>query len=137
TTALRDAKGFVGALAAMHEVARFSLQEAAALRASRTVKEQIAFLGDDNLANLDAIKTLMGMKGDHVYAFYGSKSGLEQVLPGVKVHVLGPPTLKQSRAIEQQRDEDKDEFWHLQAKASRRAAVAGKPLFPRAAQVTG
>jgi len=35
------------------------------------------------------------------------------------------------------RDEDKDEFWHLQAKASQRAAVAGKPLFPRAAQVTG
>ena len=34
-------------------------------------------------------------------------------------------------------DEDKDEFWHLQAKASRRAASAGKPLFPRAAQVTG
>src|SRR6267378_1492537 len=88
TTALRDAKGFVGALAAMHEVARFSLQEAAALRASKTVKEQIAFLGDDNLANLDAIKTLMDMKGDHVYAFYGSKSGLEKVLPGVKVHVL-------------------------------------------------
>jgi hypothetical protein len=55
----------------------------------------------------------------------------------VKVHVLGPPTLKQSHAIEQQRDEDKDEFLHLQAKASQRAAAAGKPLFPRAAQVTG
>jgi hypothetical protein len=137
TTALRDAKGFVGALAAMHEVARFSLQEAAALRAPRTVKEQIAFLGDDNLANLDAIKTLMDMKGDHVYAFYGSKSGLEKVLPGVKVHVLGPPTLKQSHAIEQQRAEDHDEFWHLQAMASRRSAATGRPLFPRAARVTG
>jgi hypothetical protein len=136
-TALQGAKGFVGALAAMHEVARFSLQEVAALRAPKTVKEQIRFLGDDNLANLDAVKTLMNMSGDHVYVYYGSKSGLEKVLPGVKVHVLGPPTLKQSRAIEQQRDEDKDEFWHLQAKASRRAAATGTPLFPRAAQVTG
>ena len=135
--ALEGAKGFVGALAAMHDVARFSLQEIAALRAPKTVKEQIAFLGDDNLANLDAVKTLMNMSGEHVYVYYGSKSGLEKVLPGVKVHVLGPPTLKQSRAIEKQRDEDKDEFWHLQAKASRRAAATGKPLFPRAAQVTG
>jgi len=135
--ALEGAKGFVGALAAMHDVARFSLQEIAALRAPKTVKEQIAFLGEDNLANLDAVKTLMNMGGDHVYAYYGSKSGLEKVLPGVKVHVLGPPTLKQSRAVEQQRDEDRDEFWHLQAKASRRAAATGQPLFPRAAQVTG
>jgi hypothetical protein len=136
-TALVGAKGFVGALAAMHEVARFSLQEIAALRAPKTVKEQIRFLGDDNLANLDAVETLMNMSGEHVYVYYGSKSGLEKVLPGVKVHVLGPPTLKQSRAIERQRDEDKDEFWHLQAKASARVAAAGTPLFPRAAQVTG
>ena len=137
TGALKGAKGFVGALASMHDVARFSLQEAAALRAPKTVKEQIAFLGDDNLANLDAIKTLMDMKGEHVYAYYGIKSGLEKVLPGVKVHVLGPPTLKQSHAIEKQRDEDRDEFWHLQAKAAQRAAATGKPLFPRATQVTG
>jgi hypothetical protein len=137
STALVGAKGFVGALAAMHDVARFSLQEIAALRAPKTVKDQIRFLGDDNLANLDAVETLMNMSGEHVYVYYGSKSGLEKVLPGVKVHVLGPPTLKQSRAIEQQRDEDKDEFWHLQAKASRRAAATGTPLFPRAAQVTG
>jgi hypothetical protein len=137
STAVQGAKGFVGALAAMHDVARFSLQEIAALRAPKTVKDQIRFLGDDNLANLDAVKTLMNMSGEHVYVYYGSRSGLEKVLPGVKVHVLGPPTLNQSRAIEQQRDEDKDEFWHLQAKASQRAAATGTPLFPRAAQVTG
>jgi hypothetical protein len=135
--ALTGAKGFVGALAAMHDVARFSLQEIATLRASKTVKDQIAFLGDDNLANLDAIKTLMNMKGEHVYVHYGSRSGLDKVLPGVTVHVLGPPTLTQSRAIEQQRSEDRDEFWHLQAMASRRTAAGGKPLFPRAPQVAG
>jgi hypothetical protein len=135
--ALKGAKGFVGALAAMHEVARFSLQEIAMLRAAKTVKDQIAFLGEDNLANLDAIKTLMNMKGEHVYVYYGSKSGLEKVLPGVRVHVLGPPTLKQSRAIERQRSEDQDEFWHLQAQASQRTAATGRPLFPRAPQVTG
>src|SRR5262249_51378738 len=61
----------------------------------------------------------------------------ERVLPGVKVHVLGPPTLKQSAAIQKQRQEDAAEFWHLQALAmSPPVGVDGAPapLFPNAAR---
>jgi L-ascorbate metabolism protein UlaG (beta-lactamase superfamily) len=132
------AKGFVGALAAMHTIAESSLKEIQTLRASATVKNQLRFLGDDNLANRAAIDTLMGMKCTHTYVNHGSKSGLEEVLPGVTIRVLGPPNLRQSRAIEVQRSEDPEEFWHLQAAASRRVtSPGGGALFPRARKVTG
>jgi hypothetical protein len=49
----------------------------------------------------------------------------------VKVTVLGPPNLKQSDAIQSQRATDPDEFWHLQALASRRAAAAAALFKPR------
>ena len=130
-------KGFIGALADMHAVAGSALQEIQSLRTTKTVKEQLRFLGEDNIANRAAIDTLMGMKCTHSYVHYGSKSGLESVLPGVRIHVLGPPTLTQSRAIEKQRSEDPDEFWHLQALAAKRSASTGRDVFPRARKMTG
>ena len=96
------AKGFMQALGEMHAIAESSLKEIQTLRTSATVRNQLRFLGDDNLANRAAIDTLMGMKCTHTYVNHGSKSGLESVLPGVKIHVLGPPNLTQSRAIEKQ-----------------------------------
>lgn len=133
---LEGAKKFVQGLSEMHAIAKYSLQEIEHLRTTKTVKEQLRFLGDDNLANVAAITTLMDMKCQHAYVHYGSKSGLESLLPGVKVHVLGPPTLKQSRAIELQRSSDPAEFWHLHALAAKRSAARGRPLFPRASMVT-
>jgi hypothetical protein len=62
----------------------------------------------------------MGKKGKAVYAFHGCPAGLD--LPGVDVHVLGPPTIRQSESIRKQRSRDKDQFWHLQAGAMRLAA---------------
>ena len=132
------AKGFVRALAEMHAIAEASLKEVQALRTSATVKNQLRFLGDDNtLANRAAINTLMEMKCTHTYVNHGSKSGLESVLPGVKVHVLGPPNLTQSRAIETQVSEDPEEFWHLQAAAARRVTSGARAIFPRARKVSG
>jgi hypothetical protein len=59
-------------------------------------------------------------------------------LPGVKIHVLGPPTLEQDSRVATQTDKQADEFWHLRADFwAKRSAVArhtpaiGKPLFPR------
>ena len=92
---------------------------------------QLAFLGEQNLANADAVKNLMTM-GKNFYVYHGSRSGLEKVLPGVKVHVLGPPTLKQSSAIRKQRAKDENEFWQLQAAAMQRFIPGSTPLFPRA-----
>ena len=48
-----------------------------------------------------------------VWAHHGSKSGLDQLLPGVKVHVFGPPDLTQSEKIRKQKSRDPDQFWHL------------------------
>ena len=132
----KKAKGFVSMLSRMHGVAASALREIGQLpNALKTTAKQLQFLGEDNLSNLPAIQTLQKMGRKHVYASYGDSSGLEEILPGVKVRVLGPPTLEQSQAIRKQRSEDPSEFWHLQEMASERSAATGQPLFPDAAQV--
>ncbi len=92
---------------------------------------QLAFYGETNLKNADAVKNLMTM-GRNVYVYHGSRSGLSEILPGVKVHVLGPPTLKQCNAIRQQRKVDEEEFWHLQAAGGQQFTMGSACLFPRA-----
>ena len=42
--------------------------------------------------------TMSSTKNRH-YVYFDSKSGLEAVLPGVKVDVLGPPTVAQSKQV--------------------------------------
>lgn len=138
-----NAKRFVGMLSRMHGVADSALKEIGQIpNALKTTARQLQFLGEDNLSNRAAIETLRTMGRKHVYASYGESSGLEEILPGVKVRVLGPPTLEQSKAIRKQRSEDPNELWHLQsnfwrlqAMASERSAATGQPLFPNAAQV--
>ena len=68
------------------------------------------------------------------YLNFGMKSGLEKILPGVKIHVLGPPTIEQSGDVRQQRAHDEAEFWHLQALGGRHFMALGKSPFPRAAK---
>ena len=59
------------------------------------------------------------------------------MLRGVKVEVLGPPTVKQHEAVKGQRSKDPDEFWQLQASALQFAngsvggVSTGEPLFPK------
>jgi len=79
------------------------------------VKKSLRVLGENNLGNARAMKNLREMGRRHYYAFHGRRLGLARELPGVKVHVLGPPTLDQSQSIEKQRSRDPDEFWHLRA----------------------
>jgi hypothetical protein len=120
----------IAALSLMHEVAHQTL---AAHNLPRAMRQEIGFLGESNLANLSAVKNLMDM-AKNSYVFCGTKSGLEKVLPGVKIDVLGPPTVKQTDTIKKQRSSDRDEFWQFQVGATRLAASADemKPtLFPR------
>lgn len=126
-------KGFVAGLNRMHAVSSLALQEIATLgAASKTVREQLGFLGRENLKNLKAVANLQAMGGEHRYLSYGQPSGLEEVLPGVKVRVLGPPTVEQYPEVEKQRVEDEAEFWHLQAVAGGHSASKTlKPLFRR------
>jgi len=121
TAAKSGARGFLATLSNMNDVAAKALQlasdepkwmSAAALR-------ELSFLGGDNIANLSAVENLIAMgeaKGAKArYLRYGDKTGLERLLPRVKVHVLGPPDLTQSDAIRSQRSTDEDEFWQLRS----------------------
>jgi ribonuclease BN (tRNA processing enzyme) len=126
----------VTALSLMHEVASHSL---AARNLPKESSREIGFLGESNIANPSAVKNLMTMARNS-YVYCGSKSGLEKVLPGVKVEVLGPPTLKQTDTIRQQRSRDPDEFWHFQVGATALAAAPernGTALFPRYVESRG
>jgi len=121
----------ISALALMHEVADHARS---ARNLPREMRNEVGFLGESNLANPSAVKNLMNMAEKKSYVFCGSKSGLEQVLPGVKVDVLGPPTVKQTDTIKKQRSSDPSEFWQFQAGATRLAVPAGDTmpaLFPR------
>ena len=93
------------------------------------VRARLGFLGESNVKNLNAVKNLMAMTGDKTknrYVHAGMASGLEDLLPGVKVDVLGPPTVEQHEEVQTQTSWDNDEFWA-------RLAAAGD-LLPRASR---
>lgn len=121
----------------------FAIADRAGTTASKALRKRIAFIGEDNVKNLSAVKNLIDMstKKNHRYVFFGADSGLEKILPGVKVHVLGPPTITQHEEVQKQRSVDPNEFWMLRQKfwqmqaanaTQTMAAGDGKPIFPHA-----
>jgi hypothetical protein len=115
----RSLRGRVQALSAMHGMADRVLKmldTKALAKAPKEVRDQLEFIGRDNVKNLSAVENLMSMGTHHVYAFHGSDSGLDRLLPGVTTHVLGPPTLRQTETIRKQRSRDPDEYWHFALK---------------------
>lgn len=110
-----------------------------------TVAERLEFLGETNIKNKAAVKRLMKMgTKPGIYAKFGDH--LDDLLPGVRIEVLGPPTLKQAPAIKRQAHTHATEFWTLAA-AWGRAVEAGAataedlnrtlgPLFPDAVAET-
>ena len=108
----------------MQALAQAVLDEVPRLRATKTVPktlvEQLNFLGDTNISNREAVENLMTMGKRRIYAGFGTRLPISSVLPGVKIDVIGPPTLAQSPAIADQTDVDADEFWHV---AARRASA--------------
>lgn len=108
----------VASLEDMQRISAFALQQIPRVSsASPEIARLVSFLGENNLKNLSAIKNLMAMGRRRLYVHFGAPSGLSSLLPGVKVSVLGPPTVDQSDEVLTQRSEDEDEFWHLQARA--------------------
>ena len=85
-------------------------------RLARSVAgKQLAFLGEDNLKNLSAVRNLMDL-GEQAKAYYvNAGMTLNGLLPGVKITVLGPPNLKQSEAIRKERAKDPNEFWQFRS----------------------
>jgi hypothetical protein len=82
----------------------------------KSLHDQLEFIGRDNVKNLSAVENLMTMARRNVYAWHGSDAGLDDLLPGVKTHVLGPPTLRQTETIRKQRSRDPDQYWHFALK---------------------
>lgn len=117
-------------LQAMHACAALAADEAARLGSAlpEPTRKQLAFLGETNLANLSAVKNLMTMGKKNEYLSYGAKTGLTKLLPGVKIHVLGPPTPADYSEIEKQRSKDKDEFWHLLGATAQNPQTARAPF---------
>jgi hypothetical protein len=119
TTPIGGTKGFVARLANINTLAERVSRFAAANPPwlSAAVRKELQFLGEDNLANKSAVNNLIAMgkagKKGAKFLRYGDKTGLEALLPGVTVRVLGPPDLTQSDAIRKQRSKDKDQFWHF------------------------
>jgi hypothetical protein len=114
----KDARGVAKALGNMHMISQnvVSMLERQPSTFSAGLAAQVRFIGEDNISNKSAVENLATMAATRAYVFHGSPSGLEGVLPGVKTHVLGPPTVEQSSAITKQRARDPDEFWQLQLK---------------------
>lgn len=96
----------------------------------------LEFVGEANVKNRAAVEGLLAMStpAKHRYLSYGSKSGLETVLPGVTTYVLGPPTAKQHAEILKSPVSEHDEYWNLQAMAAAQTTEntrKSRPLFGR------
>jgi beta-lactamase superfamily II metal-dependent hydrolase len=108
---------YLGALEDMHSIAGSiaQLTRTGVIQAGVRKKNQLTFLGENNLKNLSAVKNLMDMgeKGHAWYVNAGMK--LNGLLPGVKITVLGPPTPEQSEGIRKQRARDPNEFWQFRS----------------------
>lgn len=127
-------QSFVRSLHNMHQVSEAILVEAERRKSvlGKNLFRQLQFLGEDNISNASAVENLMRMGKRNFYLNYGSKSGLESVLPGVKIRVLGPPNVEQSKEVKVQRSSDPDEFWQLQAMANQFVIQKNPKVFPRA-----
>ena len=138
-------RSFVASLSSMQHVAdgiraeasRLRKTRVAGLRLGKNLLGELDFLGEDNIGNRSAVENLIRMGKRHIYAFYGNKLALHDLLPGVKTHVLGPPTLKQSEKISKQRQRDPDEFWQLLGLSANVFGVRGAKLFTAAARHNG
>ena len=115
----RSPKTFIASLNSMHRLAEhiWSVARRPPPSMSVAAAKQLQFLGMDNIKNKSAIENLIAMGqargAKAVFARHGDNSGLQALLPGVKVHVLGPPDLSQTDKIRKMRSSNPDQFWQL------------------------
>lgn len=82
---------------------------------ARSLAAGIARMAFGQLKNKDAVDQLQKWadQGSATYLHYGLPSGIEAVVPGISVRVLGPPTVDQHPDVETMRSSDPDEFWMI------------------------
>jgi hypothetical protein len=120
-----DEKLFFASMSAMNAFAEAVLEQAPRWRGAGGRVTSLEKLAVNNITNPDAVKNLQTMgKKPPRFLQYGSPSGLEnpKLLPGVKVQVLGPPTLKEQNIKKYAKNSDEYwiscKFWGLQESAS-------------------
>lgn len=137
---LKDGRAFTSSLASMNEFAGSvqafaqGMNEATqiAMGFSAHEREFLEFLGENNVANKSAVANLvnMGKSGKALYLHADSKVDVADLLPGVKLHVLGPPTVKQQPEVSEQAAKNAEEYWHLLKTGVEEKMAAGSALFP-------
>lgn len=95
----------------------------------------LSYLGGDNITNRAAVENLMTMgRLKPKYLQLGSPLDVSALLPGVTIHVLGPPTIKQADAAGQNLGHyasSSEEYWKLQARAATQDPPStSKPVLP-------
>jgi beta-lactamase superfamily II metal-dependent hydrolase len=108
---------FLGSLEDMHNIAGAIAQQAkkGAIPASDKKRDQMTFLGENNIKNLSAVRNLMEMGRGGTAHYVNAGMTLNDLLPGVNITVLGPPTLKQTDSIRTERARDPNEFWQFRS----------------------
>ncbi len=108
------AAGLAGAQAAVEHLSKAS-----------GLHQDVLAAAADEVKNPDAIKLLDDLsepdRGRYLSA--GADPGITELVPGLTVTVLGPPTVEQDPRVARQREDDKDEFWMLRLRASLEAAA--------------
>jgi hypothetical protein len=129
------------------DLALFAMQEAAPALVARAKKlgprfATLAAINEGDSAAVTAVERL-APASKHRYVSFGSKSGLEGLLPGVKVRVLGPPTVEQWAGIARQASSSEEywvaqaaqaQFWRLLSAAPREGALEPFPEAERLSQ---
>ena len=120
-------KAYIGTLTDMQAVAEQLAAASKSLRGKRfkALRAELEAIGLDNISNRDAVENLQTMAPNR-FVYHGRSAGLGRILPGVRVTVLGPPTVEQTDSILKQRSSDADEFWHLNATFWNRLASTGR-----------
>lgn len=123
---------FFASMSAMNSFASAVVKQAPRWRDIRGRASALEKLAANNVSNPDAVRNLrtMGRKPPK-FLQYGSASGLEnsRIMPGVKVHVLGPPNLKMQNLRKYAKNSDEYwiacKYWGLQENI---AHLMGNPL---------
>ena len=139
SAASNDQKAFVNRLADIHTVAGAVVHEATQLTAlgMTNIGSELRFLGETNVPGTAASENLRTMAPRTRYVRFGDKSGLEALLPGVRVTVLGPPTPKQMGTLRNHRTDETNKFWSFRASLAKSLVGTGgfDPLYPDAPQL--
>lgn len=88
-------------------------QDWKALGFTRTERDFLAFAGENNITNRSAVNNLMAMatKANRLYLYAGKTVDVSDLLPGVTLDVLGPPTPKQHEKVRKQNPRNDEQYW--------------------------